>query len=330
MRSRRKITLKAVCAVVVEAAALCVLLLPLKIYGEPLPATLRMDYTNYNQLSLVLKKFGWLEKEFKRDNMPVQWIDSGKSIDGIDFLKNGTVDFASTDALGAFISKANGYPVKTVYMFSRPEWTMLLVTRDSPYNSIGDLKGKKIAALTASYPYYFLLRALHEAGLQKKDITILPLQLQEGLTALEQLRVDAWAAAEPFTATSRLERGCRAIYRSTECNSYGFLNTTESFAAQYPEVVARVIRIYELVRRWAVRHPDELAEIYADETGLSLPVAQLIISQIDLSHPLPNQKDLKILMDAAPLLEAENMIKQGTEVTRVIGDLVDYSYLTRK
>lgn len=317
------------CAFIVAATALCVLLLPSKVYAEPLPATLRMDYNDYNQLSLVLKKFGWIEKEFKRDNLPVHWVDSGKGNNGIDFLTKGAVDFASTDALGAFISKANGHPVKTVYMFSRPEWTMLLVTRDSPCNSIRDLKGKKIAALTGSYPWYFLLRALHEAGLRKEDVTILPLQHADGRTALEELRVDAWVGSEPFIATSRLERGCRAIYRSTECNSYGFLNTTETFAAQYPAVVARVIKIYEMVRRWAIRHPEELAEIYADETGISLLVAQLIITQVDLSRPLPSKKDLNILINAAPLLEAENMIKKGTEVTRVIRDLIDYSYLTR-
>ncbi|NHQ60396.1 aliphatic sulfonate ABC transporter substrate-binding protein [Chlorobium sp. BLA1] len=322
--------LKPLCAVIVCSTALFGMMMPPGVYGVPMPSSLRMDYTEYNQLSIVLKKFGWLEQEFKADNLPVSWIYRGKGEDGIKYLAKGTVDFVSVDALGAFISKANGHPVKTVYMFSRPEWTMLLVTRDSPYNSLVELKGKKIAALTESYPWYFLLRALHKSGLRKGDVTILPLQLPDGRTALEELRVDAWVGAEPFIATSRLESGFRAIYRNPEYNSSGFLNTTEAFAAKYPEVVARVVRIYEMVRKWAIRHPDELAEIYADETGISLPVAQLIISQIDLSRPLPNRSDLKILMDAAPLLEAEKLIKQGTAVERVVGDLVDFSYLTQK
>ncbi|WP_232209775.1 aliphatic sulfonate ABC transporter substrate-binding protein [Chlorobium ferrooxidans] len=289
-----------------------------------------MDYTEYNQLSLALKKLGWLEREFKADNLPVSWLYSEKGEDGINYLAKGTVDFASTDALGAIIGKANGYPIKTVYMFSKTERSMLLVPRDSPFNGVRDLKGRKIAVLPDTFPYLFLLRALQEAGLQKSDLAILQLQPSDGCTALEQLRVDALATAEPYTAISQLECGSRAIYRNDTFNSYGFLNTTESFLVKYRGVVSRVVRIYEMVRRWAIRHPDELAVIYADESGISLPVARLIISRVDLSSPLPDKNDLKILMDAAPLLEAEKMIKEGTAVERVVGDLVDFSYLSQK
>ena len=33
--------------------------------------TVRLDYAYYSPTSLVLKKFGWLEEEFKKDNVIV-------------------------------------------------------------------------------------------------------------------------------------------------------------------------------------------------------------------------------------------------------------------
>ncbi len=35
---------------------------------------IRVDYAYYSPPSLVLKRFGWLEQEFKADNIPIKWV----------------------------------------------------------------------------------------------------------------------------------------------------------------------------------------------------------------------------------------------------------------
>ncbi len=117
------------------------------------------------------------------------------------------------------------------------------------------------------------------------------------------------------------------IYRNPRFNSYGFLNTSERFAANYPEVVSRVVKVYEMVRRWAIRHPDEFELIYADESGISLPVAQLVMSRVDMTKSITGISELKSLKDAAQILLDENLVTKGTDMNKVIDELVDPGFM---
>lgn len=91
---------------------------------EPLQE-LRVDYAYYSPPSLILKHFGWLEEEFKADGIPVKWVFSQGSNRSLELLNSGSVDFGSTAGLAAVLSRANGNPVKGVYIFpvpSGPPW----------------------------------------------------------------------------------------------------------------------------------------------------------------------------------------------------------------
>jgi hypothetical protein len=116
------------------------------------PREIRVDYAYYSPPSLVLKRFGWLEQEFKADQIPIKWVLSQGSNRALEFLNSGSIDFGSSAGLAAVLSKANGNPIKGVYIYSRPEWTALVVAKDSPIRSIKDLKGKKVAATKGTDP----------------------------------------------------------------------------------------------------------------------------------------------------------------------------------
>lgn len=287
------------------------------------PKEIRLDYAYYSPPSLVLKRFGWLEEAFKADGVPVKWVLSQGSNRALEFLNSGSVDFGSTAGLAAVLSRANGNPIKSVYVYSRPEWTALLVPKDSPVRSIKDLKGKKVAATKGTDPYLFLLRSLHKEGLSKNDVEILALQHADGRAALEQGRVDAWAGLDPLMAGSEIQAGSRILYRNVAFNTYGFLNTTESFARQYPDHVKRVIGAYEKARKWIVAHPAETAKLVAEEAKLPLDVARLQLKRNDFSNPVPGAEHVSALKAAAPILVEEALVKNGTNVGAVIDALVE-------
>nr|WP_208019729.1 aliphatic sulfonate ABC transporter substrate-binding protein [Candidatus Chlorobium masyuteum] len=323
-------THRLVCRIITCMSLLCACQVSPELSAAELPSAVRVDYADYNPLSYVVKKFGWLDKEFQADDISVRWVYSGGSNNALEHLNSGKIDFASAAGLASVLSRANGKPIRAVYVFSHPEWISLVVTRDSPITSVSDLKGKRVAATPDTDPYFFLLRALAEAGLHKSDVTLVPLQHQEGRAALEHFEVDAWAGGDPYSASSQLESGSRVIYRNMAFNSNGFLNITESFAARYPDVVLRVIKIYERVRRWAIRHPDELALIYADEAGLSLQVARVILSRVDFSRPVPGPDDINRLKSAVPLLVHEELVEKGTGMNSVVDELVDSSFASKQ
>jgi sulfonate transport system substrate-binding protein len=290
--------------------------------AEP-PKVIRLDYAYYSPPSLVLRKFGWLEEDLKPADGSVKWVLSQGSNRALEYLNSDSIDFGSTAGLAALLARANGNPVKAVYVYSRPEWTALAVAKDSTIRSIKELKGKKIAATKGTDPYLFLLRALHESGLNKNDVEILHLQHPDGRVALEQGKVDAWAGLDPHLAASELDAGSKLIYRNVDFNTYGFLNVSESFAAKYPDEVKRVIRVYERARNWIIKNPAETAKLIVEEARLSLPVAQLQLKRNDFSNPLIGKEHTDALRAAAPILLDEGLVRNGTDLNKTIDALID-------
>jgi sulfonate transport system substrate-binding protein len=253
----------------------------------------------------------------------VKWVLSAGSNRALEYLNSGSVDFGSTAGLAAVLSRANGNPVKAVYVYSRPEWTALVLPKGSPIHSVKDLKGRKVAATTGTDPYLFLLRALHDAGLRRSDIEQVNLQHADGRAALEQGRVDAWAGLDPHMAASQLEAGSTLLYRNVAYNTYGFLNTTDAFAAQHPDAVQGVIEAYERARKWIIAHPKETAQLLSQEAHISLAVAQLQLTRNDFSNPVPGPEHIQALQAAAPILVEEELAKPGADVKGAIAALID-------
>lgn len=288
----------------------------------PVPKEIRVDFAYYSPASLAIKKFGWLEEEFKAEGTEIKWVLSQGSNRALEFLAADAVDFGSTAGLAAVLAKANGNPIKTVYVYSKPEWTALVVAKDSPIKSIEDLKGRKVAATKGTDPYLFLLRSLNDKGLGKNDIQHVHLQHADGRAALEQGRVDAWAGLDPHMAASELDSGTRIVYRNVDYNTYGFLNAREKFVAQYPQATARVIKVYERARKWIQAYPSDAAKLLAAEAKISLDVAKRQLARTDFNQSAPTSVHVNALKGAAPILLEEGLVKPGTDVARVINDLV--------
>ncbi len=172
-----------------------------------IPSTLKLDYAYYAPTSLVVKEQKLLEKTLPKTQ--IKWVFSQGSNRSLEYLNSGSVDFASTAGLAAVLSRANGSPIKTVYIQSQPEWTALLVAKNSPIKSLKDLKGKKIAATKGTDPFMFTLQSLETVGLNKRDVQLVHLQHPDGKTALERGQVDAWAGLDPLMASAQVQSGAR-------------------------------------------------------------------------------------------------------------------------
>ena len=91
------------------------------------PATVRLDYAYYNPSSLALRRFGWLEEALQEQGIGVEWVFSAGSNKANEYLRAEAIDFGSTAGAAALLARANGSPIKTVYIFSKPEWAALVV-----------------------------------------------------------------------------------------------------------------------------------------------------------------------------------------------------------
>ena len=288
---------------------------------------LRLDYAHYSPTSLVLRHFGWLEEEFKADGTRIKWVFSAGSNRALEYLNANSIDIGSSAGLAALLARANGNPIRTPYLFSRPEWTALVVPKNSPIRSLADLKGKKVAATKGTDPYLFLLRALQTVSLKRSDIEHVSLQHADGRAALEQGRVDAWAGLDPHMAAAELEGGARLLYRNVGFNTYGFLNVREDFLSTRANETARVIRAYERARAWTRANPSEAAKILSTEAKVPLPVALLQVKlRSDFSNAQPTAEHLRALQLAAPILRDEALVRPGTDLDKAIAGLVDTGF----
>lgn len=289
-----------------------------------IPAELKLDYAYYAPTSLVLKEQKLLEKALPKTQ--IKWVFSQGSNRSLEYLNSGSVDFASTAGLAAVLSRANGSPIKTVYIQSQPEWTALVVAKDSPIKSLKDLKGKKIAATKGTDPFLFTLQALDTVGLSKGDVQLVHLQHPDGKTALERKQIDAWAGLDPLMASAQVQSGAKLLYRNVGFNSYSVLSVKENFAKQSPEAIEAVLKAYEQARQWAKANPDKLAELLARETKLPLNVAKLQLSRTNLDQNIPNTKHIKALQKAGTILTEENLVRKGTNVNQVVSKLLEAKY----
>jgi sulfonate transport system substrate-binding protein len=222
------------------------------------PTEINIDWATYNPVSIVLKQQQLLEQEFATDQITVRWVQSLGSNKALEFLNAGSIDFGSTAGAAALIGKINGNPIKSIYVYSRPEWTALVTMPNSPIHTVADLKDQRIAVTRGTDPHIFLVRALATAGLTEHDVKLVLLQHPDGRTALERGDVVAWAGLDPMMAAAELESGARLFYRNAAANTWGVLNVREAFAAEKPELVRRVLATYQRARRWSVEHPAEL------------------------------------------------------------------------
>lgn len=292
--------------------------------AEPL-REIRLDHATYNPSSLVLKKFGWLEETLGRDGTKVTWVFSQGSNKANELLASGSADLASTAGAAALLARTNGVPLKTVYVFSKPEWTALAVTKSSPLKTVAELRGKKIAVTRGTDPFFFLLRTLAANGLKQSDVELVNLQHAEGRTALERGQVDAWSGLDPHLAASELQAGSRLLSRNIDFNTFGVLNAREDFLKAHPDVVRTVLAQYERARAWILAHPEEAAQILAEAAKLPPDVARKQLGErtvLDRDVGVPGDKLRAALASVVPILRSEKLAAPGSDPEKALAELL--------
>ena len=288
------------------------------------PREIRIDYATYNPVSLVLRDRKLLEPAFERDGIAIRWVQSLGSNKALEFLNAGSIDFGSTAGSAALVAKINGNPIKSIYVYSRPEWTALVTRKDSPIKTVLDLRGKKVAVTRGTDPHIFLVRALQEAGLSEKDITPVLLQHPDGKTALIRGDVDAWAGLDPMMAQAEVEDGARLFFRKPEANTWGILNTRETFLKEHPELVARVLAVYEEARKQALGDYDGVKRAFIAVTKLpDAVVDKQLKERTELTHSKIGAPQRESILAAGLALQTAGVISASVDVTRNVDALID-------
>jgi sulfonate transport system substrate-binding protein len=293
-------------------------------FAADAPKEIHIDWATYNPVSMVLKQKGLLEKEFAKDGIGIVWVQSAGSNKALEFLNAGSIDFGSTAGSAALVAKINGNPIKSIYVYSRPEWTALVTTKDSKIAKVADLKGKRVAVTRGTDPHIFLVRALLDAGLSEKDITPVLLQHPDGKTALIRGDVDAWAGLDPMMAQAEIEDGAKLFFRKPEANTWGILNVREAFLKDHPDIVRRVLAVYEEARKYSLANYDDLKKTFMAITKLPGDVVDKQLKErTELTHSRIGAPQRESILAAGLALQQAGVVDAKVDVKATLDTLLD-------
>ena len=112
-----------------------------------------------------------------------------------------------------------------------------------------DLKGKRIGNVFASSGHFALLKVLHSGGLTEKDVTLVPMPVNQMSEALLKGSIDAFAAWEPTPSLIIANAPDRfsAVGRQS---SSAYLVANRNFAEKHSEAMRQVAAALQRAMTW--------------------------------------------------------------------------------
>ncbi len=314
----------------VLASAVLVGLLPSStLFAAGQPDTINIDWATYNPVSMLLKDHGWLEKEFEKDGIKIRWVQTLGSNKALEFLNAGADRFrlhrrlrraarqdqrqsdqgdlcllqAGMDRAG----HAQGYQHQDRRRSQgqarrgHPRHRPAHLPGTRPAKSRHDRKGYPAGAAAAS-------GRRHRAYSRR-------------CRCLGRPRSDDGASGESSD-------GARLFYRDADANTYGILNVREEFAKDHPDLVKRVLTVYETARKYALAHPDELEKSFIAATKLPKDVVEKQLRErTDLSNGKIGKPQRDTILAAGLALQQAGVIKPDVDVQKALDALVDGQYV---
>ena len=129
-------------------------------------------------------------------------------------------------------------------------------------------------------------------------------------------------------AAAEVEDGAKLFFRNAAANTWGILNVREEFAKNNPELVRRVLAVYEQARKYSLGHYDEVKADFIAVTKLpDAVVDKQLKERTELTHSKIGVPQRESILAAGLALQQAGVIKPDVDVKKVVDDLIDGQYL---
>lgn len=240
--------------------------------AETRDITIRIGYQKYGTIN-ILKADGSLDKRLADErNIKIEWTEFPGGPQLLEALNVGSIDIGHTGEAPPIFAQAAGAPL--VYLAhepASPKSEGIIVPKDSPIQSVADLKGKTIVLNKGSNVHYLLVKQLEKHGVAYEDVTVKYLPPADGRAAFEKGSVDAWVIWDPFLAAAETATGGRVLADGEGVvSNHEFYLATREFAEKYPDLVEILLEEADKIDAWSKDHPQELAEKLSPQLGIDV------------------------------------------------------------
>ncbi|MDB0439412.1 ABC transporter substrate-binding protein [Clostridioides difficile] len=265
-----------------------------------------------NVPSIIQKQDDLFGKEFKKDNIAVNFHEITTGPEQTQALAAGEIDFLH--ALGgtsALIAASNGVDLKILNTYSRSPKGFMILTNNDSIKSAADLSGKKVAGPKGTILHQVLIAALDKKGLGMDDVEFVNMGIPEASAALSDGSVDAALIAGP-AALKAMKSGSKLVANG-EGLVDGIIVTAVStdFAEKHPDIVERFMKVENETLEYVNNNFDEAMKKVAKEVDLSVEETKELYTWYDFSLDITD-KDISSLEDTQDFL-----IKNGLQEKKI-------------
>lgn len=213
-------------------------------------------------------------------NVPytINWHEFANSAPVLEAIASGHLDAGMMGDASLTYAAAAGVKAKAIFV-TNYYGNAVIAAKNSTFQSVKDLKGKKIATPKGSAGHASALLALSLVGLGKDDVTFVSMTPSEATLALNSGAVDAVALWDPYISFAVLQTGARILMDGDQLPTLNYFAASDDAIKNKREDLKDFTRRLAQARVWATQHPDEYSEIIAKLLRLPIDVAKLKVKR---------------------------------------------------
>ncbi len=272
----------------------------------------------------VAEKLGLFEEEFAGENITVSVENFVDGTSELEAFSAGALDFAIIGDQPAVSAIANGSPLTIIGTYcSCSEGYALCAAEDSGIESVADLKGKNVAATSGTALHQLLLLMLEAEGMSIDDIEYYSMNSTEYFPAVLSGDIDAVVVTEPQLTSALNEYNMYMVCDATDYKTIiNVILARDGFLEQYPDVSARMLKVFEEANVWVQENREEAIEIVAESGEVSEETLGSIYDTTEFSTVFSDEQT-DSLMKTVEFLYSQGVLLE----TPTIDELFDDSYL---
>ncbi|WP_315789135.1 ABC transporter substrate-binding protein [Fischerella sp. JS2] len=202
-------------------------------------------------------------------------------------------DFPLTINVTTFQQKGNG--VRTIYIGSlayspNGAGNAVVVPKNSPINSLTELKGKQVSVPFGSAAHGMLLKALRDVGINpNKDVTLISQSPEVGGSSLKTGQIDAHANFVPFGELFPFRGFARKIFDGAQTGVPTFhgVLVRSDFAQENPEIVVAYLKALLEANKMFREQPEAMATKIEKWCGVEREVVYMFLGPSGLQQINP-------------------------------------------
>ncbi|RXZ81139.1 aliphatic sulfonate ABC transporter substrate-binding protein [Paenibacillaceae bacterium] len=272
----------------------------------------------------IVKDKGWLDEELKKYNVTVAWSEFPSGPPLLEALAAKRVDLSFLGDGAALSGQSSGLPFINIALISDGKsLNSLLVHENSEIQTIADLKGKTIAVAKGTTSHVFLLKVLVKNGLTEKDVSLVNLQLQEGLPAFTSGKVDAWVTIEPYPIQLVLQKEARVLAGAEQgILAPATVIARTEFANNHPELVEVYLSVFKRAADYANANKEEVAQLFSELKKIPSEVISEFLNKQNYTIGPVSEDAIEAQQASADLLFENDFIKKKITFTDYVDNAI--------